>query len=154
MTIILQRQGITIIILIIIIKIFSVHISTLLGAQGAETEKTWIQTIYKDSKNHIMCRDTCTMQLYTSLLKNCDIRWVLSSDLNLVLLWQDLSLVGRWFQSLGAATEKDLSPQVRFEVGSFRSDNVAGAQIAWWSVDFKQFRNINWSNVIKRFVNN
>ena len=41
-------------------------------------------------------------------------------DLNLVILWQDLSLVGRWFQSLGAATEKDLSPQVRgFEVGSF-----------------------------------
>ena len=27
-----------------------------------------------------------------------------------------------WFQSLGAATEKDLSPQVRFEVGSFQSD--------------------------------
>ena len=45
----------------------------------------------------------------------CDIRWVLSSALNLVLLWQDLSLVGRWFQSLGAVTEKDLSPQVRFE---------------------------------------
>ena len=39
------------------------HISTLLGAQGAETEKTWIQTIYNDSKNNIMCRDTCTMQL-------------------------------------------------------------------------------------------
>ena len=35
-----------------------------------------------------------------------------------------MSLVGRWFQSLGAATEKDLhvSPQVRFEVGSFKSD--------------------------------
>ena len=55
-------------------------------------------------------------------MRNCDIRWVLSSDLNLVLLWQDLSLVGRWFQSLRAATEKDLSPQVRFEIGSFRSD--------------------------------
>ena len=52
-----------IIIIIIIIKICSVHISTLLGAQGAETEKTWIQTIYNDSKNNIMCRDTCTMQL-------------------------------------------------------------------------------------------
>ena len=38
------------------------------------------------------------------------------------LKWQDLSLVGRWLQSLGAATDKDLSPQVRFEVGSFRSD--------------------------------
>ena len=25
-------------------------------------------------------------------------------------------------ESIGAATEKDLSPQVRFEVGSFRSD--------------------------------
>ena len=52
------------------------------------------------------------------------VRWVLSSDFNLVILWQDLSLVGRWFQSLRAATEKDLhvSPQVRFEVGSFRSD--------------------------------
>ena len=31
-------------------------------------------------------------KLYTSSLKNCDIRWVLSSDLNLVILWQDLSL--------------------------------------------------------------
>ena len=61
--------------------------------------------------------------MYNVITNNtCDIRWVLSSDLNLVLLWQDLSLVGRWFQSLGAATEKDLSPQVRFEVGSFRSD--------------------------------
>ena len=49
---------------------------------------------------------------YTSSFKNCDIRWVLSSDLNLVILWQDLNLVGRWFQSLGAATEKDLSPHV------------------------------------------
>ena len=64
---------------------------------------------------------------YTSSLKNCDIRWVLSSDLNL-LKWQDLSLVGRWFQIQWAMTEKDLhvhvhnvSPEVRFEVGSFRS---------------------------------
>ena len=40
-----------IIIIIIIIKICSAHISTLLGAQGAETEKTGIQTIYSDSKN-------------------------------------------------------------------------------------------------------
>ena len=35
----------------------------MLGAQGAETEKTWIQTIYSESKNKIMYRDTCTMQL-------------------------------------------------------------------------------------------
>ena len=49
--------------IIIIIKICSAHISTLMGAQGAETEKTWIQTIYSDSKNKIMYRDTCTMQL-------------------------------------------------------------------------------------------
>ena len=116
-----SNQSVTLI--IIIIKICSAHISTLLGAQGAETEKTWIQTIYNDSKTtlcaeiHVQCD-----YKYTSSLKNCDIRWVLSSDLNLVLLWQDLSLVGRWFQSLGAATEKDLSPQVHFEVGSFRSD--------------------------------
>ena len=40
--------------IIIIIKICSAHISTLLGAQGVETEKTWIQTIYSDSKNKIM----------------------------------------------------------------------------------------------------
>ena len=53
---------IIIIIIIVIIKICSAHISTLLGAQGAETEKTWIQTIYNDSKNN-MCRDTCIMQL-------------------------------------------------------------------------------------------
>ena len=51
---------ILIIIIIIIINICSAHISTLLGAQGAET---WIQTIYNDSKNNIMCRDTCTVQL-------------------------------------------------------------------------------------------
>ena len=108
-------------VLIIIIKICSAHISTLLGAQGAETEKTWMQTIYSYSKNKIMYRGTMQLQ-YTSSLKNCDIRWVLSSDLNLVILWHDLSLVGRWFQSLGATTEKGLSPQVRFEVGSFRSD--------------------------------
>ena len=37
-----------------------------------------------------MCRDTCTMQLQIYL-------W------HQILLWQDLSLVGRWFQSLGAA---------------------------------------------------
>ena len=53
-----------IIIIIIIIKICSAHISTLLGAQGAETEKTWIQTIYSDTtvaKTKLW--DTCTMQL-------------------------------------------------------------------------------------------
>ena len=33
-------------------------------------------------------------------------------------LWHKMSFK----QSLGAATEKHLSPQVRFEVGSFRSD--------------------------------
>ena len=51
-------------IIIIIIKICSAHISTLLGAQGAETEKTWIQTIYSDTtvaKTKLW--DTCTMQL-------------------------------------------------------------------------------------------
>ena len=56
-----------IIIIIIIIKICSTHISTLLGAQGAETKKqnkkAWIQTIYSDSKNKIMYRDTCTILL-------------------------------------------------------------------------------------------
>ena len=110
--------------LIIITKICSAHISTLLGAQGAETEKKHeykqfavIAKIKLCTEIHVQCN-----YKYTSSLKNCDIRWVLSSDLNLVILWQDLSLGGRWFQSLGAATEKDLSPQVRFEVGSFRSD--------------------------------
>ena len=93
------------VIIIIIIKICSAHISTLLGAQGAETEKkTWIQTIYNDSKNNIMCRAIHVQYNYKytciSSFKNCDIRWVLSSDLNLVLLLQDLSLVGRWFQYL------------------------------------------------------
>ena len=63
-----------------------------------------------------MCRDTCTMQLqiYIIFEKLWHKMSLINSDLNLVLLWQDLSLVGRWFQSLGAATEKDLSPQVRF----------------------------------------
>ena len=51
------------IIIIIIIKICSAHISTLLGAQGADTEKTWIQTIYNDIKNNIMCWDTCTIKM-------------------------------------------------------------------------------------------
>ena len=110
--------GVTLIIIIIIIKICSAHISTLLGAQGAETQKheykqfTTIAKTTLCAEIHVQCNYKYT----------CDIRWVLSSDLNLVLLWQDLSLVGRWFQSLGAATEKDISPQVRFEVGSFRSD--------------------------------
>ena len=50
------RMQIIIIIIIIIIKICSahIHVSTLLGARGAETEKTWMQTIYSDSKNKIM----------------------------------------------------------------------------------------------------
>ena len=56
-----SQTALFLIIIIIIIKICSAHISTLLGAQGAETEKTWIQTIYNDSRD--MCRDTCTMQL-------------------------------------------------------------------------------------------
>ena len=50
-----------IIIIIIIIKICSAHISTLLGAQGAETEKTWIQTFTVIAKTKLW--DTCTIQL-------------------------------------------------------------------------------------------
>ena len=48
-----------------IIKICSAHISTLLGAQGAETEKNMNTNNLQwyTSKNNIMCRDTCTMQL-------------------------------------------------------------------------------------------
>ena len=64
-------------------------------------------------------RSATTLQILTYLLTYSK---YLLTYLNLVILWQDLSLVGRWFQSLGAATEKDISPQVRFEVGSFRSD--------------------------------
>ena len=105
-------------IIIIIIKICSahihVHVSTLLGAQGAETEKTWIQTIYSDSKNKIMYRDTCTMQLQIRVYINFEKLWHkmsfkqrLKSGYTCVL-WQDSSLVGRWFHCLGAATEKDL----------------------------------------------
>ena len=92
---------IIVIVIMIVLKICSTHVSTLLGAQGAETKKkTWIQC----NEIHVQCNYKCT-----SSFKNCDIGWVLSSDLNLVILWQDLSLVGRWFQSLGATTEKDLS---------------------------------------------
>ena len=135
--------NVIIIIIIIIIKICSAHISTLLGAQGTETEKTWIQTIYNDSKNHIMCRDTCTMQLqiyiiFEKLWHKMSFKQRLKSGFTMTRFEFSWKMI----QSLGAATEKDLSPQVRFEVGSFRS------------VDLKQFRNINWSNVIKRFVNN
>ena len=72
------------IIIIIIIQICSAHISTLLGAQGAETEKTWIQTIYNDSKNNIMCRDTCTMQLQIYLWHKMSFKQRLKSGLSLV----------------------------------------------------------------------
>ena len=44
---------------------------------------------------HVQCN-----YKYTSSLKNCDIRWVLSSDLNLVILWQDLSLLQLWWRIL------------------------------------------------------
>ena len=113
-----------IIIIIIIIKICSAHISTLLGAQGAETKKKHEYKQFAVIAKTKLCTEIhvqCNYK-YTSSLKNCDIKWVSSSDLNRVVLWQGLSLVGRWFQSLWAATEKDLSPQVRFEIGSFRSD--------------------------------
>ena len=101
---------------IIIINICSVHIhvhvSTLLGAQGTETKK---KHEYKQfivitktklcTEIHVQCN-----YKYTSSLKNCDIRWVLSTDLNLVILhvhvWQDLSSVGRWFQSLMSRDRK------------------------------------------------
>ena len=54
----------SVLIIIQIIKVCSMHKYTLLGAQGVETKKnTWIRTIYSDSKNKIMYRDTCTMQL-------------------------------------------------------------------------------------------
>ena len=43
------------------------HISTLLGAQCVETEKN-MNTIYIDSKNKIMYRDTCTMQLQIHII--------------------------------------------------------------------------------------
>ena len=81
--------------------------------------------MYRDIHVHVQCNYKYT----------CDIRWVLSSDLNLVILWQDLSLVGRWFQSLRATTENDLSPQVRFEVGSFRSDMLLERKLRDGSVD-------------------
>ena len=137
-------QLIIIIIIIIIIKSCSAHISTLLGVQCAETEKKHEYKQFTVIAKTTLC-DEIHVQCNYKYTSNCDIRWVLSSDLNLVLLWQDLSLVGRWFQSLGAATEKDLSPRSVLK--------LVGAQIAWLSVDFNQFRNINWINVIKRFVN-
>ena len=122
-------------IIIIIIKICSMHIHTctymymyIIHPAGCSRhrnkEKTWIQTIYSDSKNKIMYRDTCTIQLQIYII--CEKLWHKMSFKQRLkssyILWQDLSLVGRWFQSLEAETEKDLSPQVRFEVGSFRSD--------------------------------
>ena len=83
-----------IIIIIIIIKICNAQISTLLGAQGAETKKkheykqfTVIAKKKLCTEIHVQCN-----YKYTSSLKNCDIRWFLSSDLNPVILWQDLSL--------------------------------------------------------------
>ena len=62
--------------LLIIIKICSAHISTLLGAQGAETEKkheykqfTVIAKTKLCTKIHVQCN-----YKYTSSLENCDIR--------------------------------------------------------------------------------
>ena len=125
-----------VLIIVIIIKICSAHISTLLGAQGAETEKTWIQTIYNDSKNniiHVQCNYKYT----------CDIRWVLSSD-----------LIKSGFTMTRFEFSWKMIPEYRSRDRKRSTCITPGAQIAWWSVDFKQFRNINWSNVIQRFVNN
>ena len=67
---------ITTIIIIIIIKICSAHISTLLGAQGAETKKkheykqfTVIAKTKLCTEIHVQCN-----YKYTSSLRNCDIR--------------------------------------------------------------------------------
>ena len=38
--------------------------------KARKQKKTWIQTIYSDSKNKIMCRDTCTMQLQIYIILN------------------------------------------------------------------------------------
>ena len=112
------------ILIIIIIKICSAHISTLLGAQGAETKKKQFTVIAKTklcTEIHVQCN-----YKYTSSLKNCDIRWVLSSDLNLVILWQDLSLVGRWFQTviLSCNLHRLIFLKCRSTVGWFKESKV------------------------------
>ena len=86
------------------------HISTLLVLKARKQKKHEYKqfTVIAKTKLCTEIHVQCNYNTITTSLKNCDIRWVLSSDLNLVILWQDLSLVGR--------------PQVCFEVGSFRSD--------------------------------
>ena len=111
-------------IIIIIIKICSTHISSLLGAQGAETKKTWIQTIYSDSKNKIMYRDTCTMQLqiyiiFEKLWHKMSFKQRLKSSYTMTRFEFSWKMIP---ESRSRDTEKDLSPQVCFEVGSCRSD--------------------------------
>ena len=144
-----------IIIIIIIIKICSAHISTLLGAQGAETEKTWIQTIYNDSKNNIMCRDTYTMQLqiyiiFEKLWHKMSFKQRLKSGFTMTRFEFSWKMIP---ESRSRDRKRSITPGP-FWSWFLKEWHVAGAQIAWWSVNFKQFRNINWSNVIKRFVNN
>ena len=94
-----------------------------MGAQGAETEKTWIQTIYSDSKNKTMYRDTCKMQLQI---------YIIFEE-----LWHKMSFK-QWLKSSYTMTtfefSREMIPESRsrdrkrpitpgpFEVGSFRSD--------------------------------
>ena len=72
------------------------HISTLLGAQGAETEKTWIQTIYNDSKNNIMCRDTCTMQLQIYLWHKMSFKQRLKSGFTMTRFEFSWKMIRQW----------------------------------------------------------
>ena len=63
-------------IIIIIIKICSEHISTLLGAQGAETKNKLEYKQFTVTTKTILCteiHEQCNYK-YTSSLKNCDIR--------------------------------------------------------------------------------
>ena len=77
--------------IIIVIQICSAHIYIHpAGRSMRGNRKTWIQTIYNDSKNNIMCRDTCTMQLQIYLcvlLTRMHFAHPTSVDLHCVGLW-------------------------------------------------------------------
>ena len=56
-------------------------------------------------------------------------------------------------ESLSRDRKRPITPGPFWSWFMFKSDMLLEHKFAWWSVDFKQTRNIKWGNVGKRFVN-
>ena len=88
-----------------------------------QTAKTWIQTIYSDSKNKIMYRDTCTMQLqiyiiFEKLCHKMSFKQRLKSSYTMTRFEFSWKMIP---ESRSRDRKRPITPGP-FEVGSFRSD--------------------------------